>query len=93
LRKAEAEKKRIERAQIKKSSSQKIKFGEKKSIDDDEINLSRKRMRIVRSHLNNQPLSIKLTQQLDSTVIEYSNDTNNDLIIVTDVLQLQNTKK
>jgi hypothetical protein len=50
-------------------------------------------MRIVRSHLNNQLLTIKSTQQLNFTVIKYSNDTNNDPIIATDVLQLQNTKK
>jgi hypothetical protein len=53
LRKAEAEKKRIKRMQTKKSSFQKAKVGEKRSIDDNEINGSRKRARIVRSHLNN----------------------------------------
>jgi hypothetical protein len=53
LRKAEAEKKRIKRMQIKKLNSQKAKVGEKRSIDDDEIDGSRKRARIVRSHLNN----------------------------------------
>jgi hypothetical protein len=53
LRKAEAEKKRIKRAQIKKLSFQKIKIDEKRLIDNDEIDKSRKRTRIVRSHLNN----------------------------------------
>jgi hypothetical protein len=53
LRKAEAEKKRIKRMQTKKLNSQKAKIGEKRLIDDDEINESRKRARIVQSHLNN----------------------------------------
>jgi hypothetical protein len=54
LRKAEAEKKRIKRIQIKKSSFQKIKVGGKKSINNNRIIKSRKRARIVRSHLGNQ---------------------------------------
>ena len=45
-------------------------------------------MRFVRSHLRNQPLTIKLILQLDSTVIEHSNDTNGDAIIAMDELQL-----
>jgi hypothetical protein len=69
-------------------NSQKIKIGEKRSINNSEIDKSRKRARIVRSHLNNQLLITKLTQSLNSTIIEYSNDINNDSIIVTDVLQL-----
>jgi hypothetical protein len=79
--------------QINKLNSQKIKVGEKRSIDDNKIDKSRKRARIVRSHLNNQLLIIKLTQSLNSTIIEYSNDINNDSIIATDVLQLQNAKR
>jgi hypothetical protein len=93
LRKIEIEKKRIERIQAKKSSSQKAKVGEKRSIDDDEVDGSRKRVRFVRSHLRNQPLAIKLTSQLDSTVIEHSNDTNGDTIIAADELQLQNANR
>jgi hypothetical protein len=47
LHKTEIEKKRTERAQIKKSISQKIKVGKKRSINDNEINKSKKRARIV----------------------------------------------
>jgi hypothetical protein len=79
--------------QAKKSSSQKAKVGEKRSINDDEIDKSRKRVRFVRSHLRNQPLAIKSTSQLDSTVIEHSNDTNGDAITATNELQLQNANK
>jgi hypothetical protein len=86
LRKIEIEKKRIERMQAKKSSSQKAKVGEKRSIDDDKVDGPRKRVSFVRSHLRNQPLTIKLTSQLDFTVIEHSNDTNGDTITATDEL-------
>jgi hypothetical protein len=50
-------------------------------------------VRFVRSHLHNRPLTIKLTLQLDSTVIEHSNDTNGDSITATEELQLQDTNK
>ena len=93
LRKIEIEKKRIERMQAKKSSSQKAKVGEKRSIDDDKVDRPRKRARFVRSHLRNQLLAIKLTSQLDSTVIEHSNDTNGDAITATDELQLQDANR
>jgi hypothetical protein len=56
LHKVKIEKKRTERAQTKKSNSQKVKIGEKRSIDNSEIDRLRKRARIVRSHLNNQHL-------------------------------------
>ena len=79
--------------QAKKSSSQRAKVGEKRSIDDNEIGRSRKRVRFVRSHLRNQPLTIKSILQLDSTVIEHSNDTNGDAIVATDELQLQNVNR
>ena len=59
LRKIEIEKKRIKRMQAKKSSSQKAKVGEKRSIDDDKVDGPRKRVRFVRSHLRNRPLTIK----------------------------------
>jgi hypothetical protein len=88
LHKVKIEKKRTERAQIKKSNSQKAKVSEKRSINDSEINRSRKRARIVRSHLNNQYLITKSILQQDSIIIRYSNATNNDSIIVTDELQL-----
>jgi hypothetical protein len=90
LRKIEIEKRRIER---KKSSSQKAKVGEKRSIDDDEVDRSRKRVRFVRSHLRNQPLAIKSISQLDFAVIEHSNDTNGDTITATDELQLQDANR
>jgi hypothetical protein len=93
LRKIEIEKKRIGRMQARKSSSQKAKIGEKRSIDDDEVDGSRKRVRFVRSHLRNQPLGTKSTSQLDPTVIEHSNDTNDDARTATDELQLQNANK
>jgi hypothetical protein len=93
LRKIQIKKKRIERMQAKKSSSQKAKVSKKRSINDDEVDKSRKRVRFVRSHLRNQLLAIKSTLQLDSTVIEHSNDTNGDTITVTDELQLQNANK
>jgi hypothetical protein len=93
LRKIEIEKKRIERMQAKKSSSQKAKVGEKRSIDNNEVDGSRKRVRFLRSHLRNQPLAIKSTSQLDSTVIEHSNNTNGDAIAATDELQLQNANR
>jgi hypothetical protein len=79
--------------QIKKSNSQKVKIGEKRLIDDNGVNGSRKRARIVRSHLGNQQIIIKSTSQLNSTVIEHSNDTNGDTIIATDELQLQDAKR
>jgi hypothetical protein len=50
-------------------------------------------VRFVRSHLRNRPPTIKSTSQLDSTVIEHSNDTNGDAIIATDELQLQNANR
>jgi hypothetical protein len=75
LRKIEIEKRRIKRMQAKKSSSQKTKIGEKRFINNDEVDESRKRVRFVRSHLRNQPLAIKSTPRLDSTAIEHSNDT------------------
>jgi hypothetical protein len=93
LRKIKIENRRIERMQAKKSSSQRAKIGEKRFINDDKVNGSRKRVRFVRSHLRNQPLAIKSTSQLDSTVIEHSNDINGDAITVTDELQLQNANK
>jgi hypothetical protein len=93
LRKIEIEKKRIDRMQAKKSSSQKAKVGEKRSIDDDKVDRPRKRVRFVRSHLRNQPLTIKSTLQLDSTVIEHSNNTNGDTITATDELQLQDATR
>jgi hypothetical protein len=93
LHKAKAEKKHTERAQTKKSNSQKIKVGEKRSIDDSEIKRSRKRARIVRSHLNNQYLITESILQQDSIVIGHSNATNNDSTIATDELQLQNAKR
>jgi hypothetical protein len=43
-------------------------------------------VRFVRSHLRNRLLTIKSISQLDFTVIEHSNDTNGDAIIVTDEL-------
>jgi hypothetical protein len=79
--------------QIKKSNSQKAKIGEKRSIDENEIDGSRKRARIVRSHLGNQQIITKLTPQLNSAVIEHSNDTNSDSTTTTDELQLQDAKR
>jgi hypothetical protein len=79
--------------QIKKSNFQKIKIGEKRSINNNEIDRSRKRARIVRSHLGNQQIITKSTPQLNTTVIEHSNDTNSDSTIATDELQLQDTKR
>jgi hypothetical protein len=70
-----------------------VRAGEKRSIDDNEIDRSRKRVRFVRSHLRNQPLAIKSTSLLDSTVIEHSNNTNGDAIAATDELQLQNANR
>src|SRR5450432_1024598 len=93
LRKIKIEKRRIKRMQAKKSGSQKAKVGEKRSINNDKIDGSRKRVRFVRSHLRNQPLAIKSTSQLDSAVIEHSNDTNDDARTATDELQLQNANK
>src|SRR5450755_4252407 len=79
--------------QAKKSNSQKAKVGEKRSIDDNEIGKSRKRVRSVRSHLRNRSLTTKSILQLDSTVIKHSNDTNGDAITATDELQLQNANR
>ena len=93
MRKIEIKKKHIKRIQAKKSSSQKAKVGEKRSIDDNEIGRSRKRVRFVRPHLRNRPLTIKLISQLDSAVIEHSNDTNGDAITATDKLQLQDATR
>jgi hypothetical protein len=53
-RKTETKKKHAERAQIKKSSSQNAEIGEKRLIDNDEIERSRKHARNLRSHLRNQ---------------------------------------
>jgi hypothetical protein len=44
----------MERMQAKKSNSQKIKVDEKRLIDNNGVDKSRKRARIVRSHLGNQ---------------------------------------
>ena len=93
MRKIKVKKKRIERMQAKKSSSQKAKVGEKRSIDDDKIDGPRKRVRFVRSHLRNKPLTVKSIPQLDSAVIEHSNDTNGDAITATDKLQLQDANR
>ena len=59
LRKAEAEKKRAERAQDKKKNSQTAQIGEKRSVDDGEVDGPRKRARNVRSQIRNQPSMIK----------------------------------
>jgi hypothetical protein len=59
LHKIKIKKKRTERAQIKKSNFQKVKIGEKRLIDNNEIDKSRKRARIVRSYLSNQYLITK----------------------------------
>ena len=77
----------------KKSSFQNVKVGEKRSIDNDKIGKSRKRVRSVRSHLRNRSLTTKSILQLDSTVIEHSNDTNGDAITATDELQLQDANR
>jgi hypothetical protein len=79
--------------QVKKSSSQRAKIGEKRFINNDKVDRSRKRVRFVRSHLRNQPLAIKSIPQLDFTIIEHSNDTNGDAIIATDELQLQDANR
>jgi hypothetical protein len=79
--------------QVKKSNSQKAKVGEKRSIDDNGVGGSRKRARIVQSHLGNQQIITKSTPQLNSAVIEHSNDTNGDSTTTTDELQLQDTKR
>jgi hypothetical protein len=77
---------------LKKVEFQNAKIGEKRSIDDNEVDGSRKLACNVRSHLRNQQLITKLTKQLNSIVIWHSNDINNDPISTTDALQLQNTK-
>jgi hypothetical protein len=79
--------------QAKKSSAQNAKVGEERSIDDDKVGRSRKRVRSVRSHLRNRSLTTKSTPQLDSTVIEHLNDTNGDAITATDELQLQDANR
>ena len=80
--------------QAKKLNFQKVKVGEKRSIDDDnKVGKSKKRVRSVRSHLRNGLLTTKSILQLDFTVIEHSNDINGDAITVTDELQLQNANR
>jgi hypothetical protein len=76
-----------------KFAPERPKVGEKRFIDDDKVDESRKRVRFVRSHLRNQPLAIKSTSRLDFTAIEHSNDTNGDAITATDELQLQNANR
>jgi uncharacterized membrane protein len=83
----------MERMQTKKSNFRKIKIDEKRLINNDGINKSRKRARIVRSYLSNQQIIIKSILQLNSIVIKHSNDINGDSIITTDELQLQNAKR
>jgi hypothetical protein len=66
LRKIEIEKKRVERIHAKKSSSQKAKVtsSEKRSIEDNEVSRSRKRVRIVRPHLTISALDLAGTPSL-----------------------------
>ena len=52
-RKAETKKERIKYAQNKKSNSQNAKTGEKRSINDSEINKFRKRVHNVQSQIRN----------------------------------------
>jgi hypothetical protein len=49
----------MERMQTKKSNFRKIKIDEKRLINNDGINKSRKRARIIRSHLDNQQIITK----------------------------------
>jgi hypothetical protein len=93
LYKTKIGKKRPERAQIKKPKLQKIKVGEKRSIDNNKIDKSRKRARIVRSYLSNQYLITESILQQNSMIIEHSNTINNDSTIATNKLQLQNTNR
>ncbi len=87
-RKVKTERKRAQRAQAKKSF-QNTKGGEKRSVDDDEINGFRKRVRNVRSQIRNQRPMTKSSRQLDSTVNELSNDTNNEPVSTSDALQMR----
>jgi hypothetical protein len=76
-----------------KKNFQNVKTDEKRSIDNSDVDDSRKRARNVRSHLRKQQLTTKSIKQLDSTVIGHSNNINNDSISTTGALQLQNAKK
>jgi len=91
-RKAEAERKRIQRVQPKKSF-QNAETGEKRLTDDSKIDRCRKRTRNIRSQIRNQPSITKSIIQLDSTAIGNSNDTNNDPIATLDTLQLPNADR
>ena len=91
-RKAKIERKHAQRAQAKKSF-QNAKDGEKRSVDDDEIDGPRKRVRNVRSQIHNQRLMTKSSKQLDSTVNGLSNDINNEPVSASDALQLRNADR
>jgi hypothetical protein len=92
LRRAEIEKKRAERAQNKKNM-QNARIGEKRSIDSDEVDGSRKRARNLWSQIRNQQLIAEILKQLNSAVIKYSNDTSNDPVTALNVAELQNAKR
>ncbi len=77
----------------KKSNSQNAKVGEKRSVDNSEVDGPRKRARNVRSQIRNQLLMIESSKQLDSTVNGLSNDINNEPVSTSDALQLRNAHR
>ena len=84
MRKAEAEKKRIESVQNKKKSPQTAKVGEKRSVDDSGVDGPGKRARKVRSQIRRSHSITNSTKQADSAVIKHSNDTNDDPVPASD---------
>jgi len=78
--------------QAKKSFSS-AKIGEKRSVNDSEIDGPRKRARNVGSQIRNQRSMIKSSKQLNSTVNGLSNDINNDPVSAPDALKLQNAHR
>jgi hypothetical protein len=85
-------KKRVECAQYKKNI-QNTRIGENKSIDNDEIDKSRKRAHNLRSQIGNQQLITETPKQLNSAVVKHSNDINDNPVTALNMTELQNAKR
>jgi hypothetical protein len=76
-----------------KKNTQNARIGEKRSIDSDRVDGSRKRSRNLRSQIRNQQLIIETPKPLNSAVIKHSNDTSNDPVTALNMAELQNAKR
>jgi membrane protein involved in colicin uptake len=90
LRKEEAERKRSMRANTEKTGSKTAQIGQKRSIDDGEVDASRKRARNVRSQMRKSHSTPNPTKDSESTAIGLSYHTNKNAATALGVELLQN---